>query len=104
MALSDCSRQVVWMHTLLGELGYCLKAIPVCGDNQGSVFIASNPVTEKQSKHINIRYHYIREVVGKGLVELYFIPGEDNPADMLTKNLGQIKFHKFRAQLGFEFL
>ena len=47
MALSDCSRQVVWMHTLLGELGYHLSAIPICGDNQGSIFITSNPVTEK---------------------------------------------------------
>ena len=46
MALSDCSRQVVWMHTLLGELGYDLKPIPICGDNQGSIFISSNPVTE----------------------------------------------------------
>ena len=104
MALSDCSCQVVWMHTLLGELGFQLKAVPVCGDNQGSIFIASNPVTEKRSKHIDIRYHYIREVVGKGLVELYFIPGEDNPADLLTKNLGRIKFQKFRALLGLEFL
>ena len=47
MVLSDCSRQVVWMHTLLGELSYHLSAIPICGDNQGSIFIASNPVTEK---------------------------------------------------------
>jgi transposase InsO family protein len=39
MALSDCSRQVVWMHTLLGELGYHLKPIPICGDNQGSIFM-----------------------------------------------------------------
>ena len=54
MALSDCSRQVVWMHTLLGELGYDLKPIPICGDNQGSIFISSNPVTEKRSKHIDI--------------------------------------------------
>jgi hypothetical protein len=59
MALSDCSRQVVWMHTLIGELGYTLTAIPICGDNQGSIFIASNPVTKKRSKHINIRYHYV---------------------------------------------
>jgi len=62
MALSDCSRQVVWMHTLMGELGYSLKPIPICGDNQGSIFIASNPVTERRSKHIDIRYHYVREV------------------------------------------
>jgi hypothetical protein len=103
MALSDCSRQVVWMHTLLGELGYHLKPVPICGDNQGSIFIASNPVTEKRSKHIDIRFHYIREVMNKNLVELYFIDGENNPADMLTKNLGRIKFQKFRGMIGLEF-
>jgi hypothetical protein len=103
MALSDCSRQVAWMHTLLGELGYNLKPIPICGDNQGSIFIASNPVTEKRSKHIDIRYHYIREVIQRKLAEIYFIDGDDNPADLLTKNLGSVKFLKFRAQLGLEF-
>ena len=63
MVLSDCSRQVVWMHTLLGELGYHFCPIPICGDNQDSIFIASNPVTKKRSKHIDIHYHYIREVI-----------------------------------------
>ena len=103
MALSDCSHQVVWMHTLLGELGYRLKPVPICGDNQGSIFIASNPITEKRSKHIDIRYHYIRKVIERKLVELFFIDGENNPADMLTKNLGRVKFYKFRALLGLEF-
>ena len=104
MALSDCSRQVVWVYILLGELGYQLKLVPICGDNQGSIFIASNPVTEKRSKHINIRYHYIHEVIRRKIVEVYFIAGEENPTDILTKNLGHVKFQKFRAMLGLEFL
>jgi hypothetical protein len=104
MALSDCSRQVVWIHTLLGELGYRLKPIPICGDNQGSIFIASNPVTEKRSKHIDIRFHYIREVIIRRFADVYFIDGDENPADMLTKNLGSVKFLKFRAMLRLEFL
>ena len=103
MALSDCSRQVVWMHTLLGELGYKMGPIPICRDNQGSIFIASNPVTEKRSKHIDIRYHYIREVIDRGFAVVYFIDGDDNPADLLTKNLGHVKFQKFQAVLGLEF-
>jgi len=103
MALSDCSRQVVWMHTLLGELGYNLRPIPICGDNQGSIFIASNPVTEKRSKHIDIRFHYIREVVERKLAEVFFIPGEENPADLLTKNLGSTKFLQFRPAYGLHF-
>ena len=103
MALSDCSRQVVWMHTLLGELGYHLKPVPICGDNQGSIFIASNPVTEKRSKHIDIRYHYIREVIERKLAELFFIDGDKNPADLLTKNLGSVKFLTFRPEYGLRF-
>ena len=92
------------MHTLLGELNYHLKPIPICGDNQGSIFIASNPVTEKRSKHIDIRYHFIRETIQRKLVVIYFIDGEENPTDLLTKNLGSVKFLKFRAQLGLKFL
>ena len=87
----------------MGELGYNLKPVPISGDNQGSIFIASNPVTEKRSKHIDIRYHYIREAVARELVEIFFIEGENNPADILTKNLGSVKFLKFRAMLGLEF-
>jgi hypothetical protein len=103
MALSDCSRQVVWMHTLMGELGYHLKPVPICGDNQGSIFIASNPVTEKRSKHIDIRYHFIRQVLEHKLAELFFIDGEKNPADLLTKNLGSVKFLLFRPEYGLRF-
>ena len=103
MALSGCSCQVVWMHTLLGELSYDLKPIPICGGNKGSIFISSNPVTEKHSKHIDIRYHYICEVIARKLAEVYFIDSDNNPTDLLTKNLGVIKFQKFRALLGLEF-
>ena len=103
MALSDCSRQAVWISSLLGEIGYKLKPISIAGDNQGSIFMASNPVTEMRSKHIDIRYHYIREVIAQKKVAVVYIDGNENPADMFTKNLGRIKFYKFRAQLGLEF-
>ena len=103
MAMSDCSRQVVWVRNLLAELGYYIDHIPLAGDNQGSIFIASNPVTEPRSKHIDIRYHYIREVHEKGIVDLFYIEGDDNPADIFTKNLGATKFVKFCSQLGLHF-
>ena len=103
MALSDCSRQVVWMHTLMGELGYHLKPIPICGNNQGSIFITFNPVTEKRSKHIDIHYHYIREVVERKFAEIFFIDGDKNPADLLTKNLGSVKFQSLQPEYGLHF-
>ena len=103
MALSDCAHQATWIRSLLGELGYKLKAIPICSDNQGSIFMASNPITEPHSKHIDICYHRIRELVAKGKVELYFIDGAESPTGLLTKNLPRKKFVKFRAQLGLQF-
>jgi hypothetical protein len=63
----------------------------------------TNPVQEKHSKHIDLHYHYIRDVVQDGKVELFFVEGTQNPADMFTKNLGHVKFLKFWEQLGLEF-
>jgi hypothetical protein len=56
MALSDTSHQILWMWSLLEEIGYSLKAIPLNGDNQGAIFMASNPVQEKRIKHVDICY------------------------------------------------
>ena len=95
MALSNCSRQVVWMHTLLGELSYHIKPIPICRDNQGSIFIASNPITEKHSKHIDIRYHYIREVISRNLAVFthVFRPSNWNIARNLREPFGSLPSH-----------
>src|SRR6266404_6252899 len=60
MSISDTCRQLVWIRSLFKELGINLGPIPLCGDNQGSIFLASNPVQEKWIKHIDIHYHYIQ--------------------------------------------
>ena len=100
MAMSDCS---LWIKTLLSELGLTLGAIPIYGDNQGSIFIGSNPVQERRMKHIDIHYHYICQCIEDKNIELMFIEGSNNPANMFTKNLDNIKFSKFRETLGLEF-
>ena len=98
MALSDTSQQIAWIQSLFNELGYQLRQIPVCTDNQGS-----NPVQERRTKHIDIHYHYIRECIEEGKVSVFFIPGSMNPADMFTKNLGKDKFLEFHEYLGILF-
>ena len=103
MALSDTARQIMWIKSLLGELGYDLKHIPINADNQGSIFIGSNPVQERQTKHIDIRYHYIHECIKNEDVSVFFIEGKENPADMFTKNLPVISFLKFREFLRITF-
>jgi hypothetical protein len=54
MALADCTRQILWIRSLLAELGLKPEKLPICADNQGSIFIASNAVTEQRSKHIDV--------------------------------------------------
>ena len=100
MALSDCSREVMWVRNIFLELGYKFRSVPICSDNQGALFVSENPVTEKRTKHIDIRYHYIRDVIEQGYVEVLFVPGMDNPADIFTKNLGLVKIRRFRPMLG----
>ena len=82
------------------ELGYFLEPIPICGDNQGSIFMADNPVTESRSKHIDLRWHGIHDYVKEGLIEIFYIEGTKNPTNMFTKNLGQEALNNCRRQLG----
>jgi len=100
MAMSDTCRQIAWIQSLFQERGYDLVPTPICGDNQGSIFIGSNPVQERRTKHSDIRYHYIRKCIKDGKVSVYFIPGNENPANMFTKNLGAMDFLHFRSILG----
>ena len=65
------------------------------GKKSGIFITFLTPVTEKQSKHIDIRYHYIREVVKQKFTEIFFINRDKNLADLLTKNLGSVKFQLF---------
>jgi hypothetical protein len=103
MALSDCSHQVSWIRTIFLELGMCLGPIPIYADNQGSIFIRSNPVQEIHTKHINVKYHYVHECIAVKKIVLYHVPTKDNTADIFTKNLGCLKFEKFKRQLKIEF-
>ena len=100
MALSDCSRQAVWIQNIFSELGLPKKPTTICADNEGGIFIASNPVQERRTKHIDVRYHYVRNLLEQK--QIVWVPIDDNPTDMFTKNLGHIKFEKFRSMLGLE--
>ena len=103
MALSDCSRQVIWIRNMFGEIGFNLLPISICGYNQGSIFMENNPVTERCTQHIHIKFHYVRDTVQKHQVEIFYIEGTDNPADMFTKNLRYVKFKRCRSQLALVF-
>ena len=68
-------------------------------DNQGCIALSENPIHHKRTKHIDVRYHYIREKLEDKTVRLQHIPTADNTADILTKPLGATKFRKHRDEL-----
>ena len=103
IALSDCARDCAWYKILFSELGRPMPFVPIYGDSHGAIFNAQNPVTQKGIKHIEIRYHYLREQIEKGEVKVFAVPTSENVADMFTKNLGPTLFLKHRKELGIEF-
>ena len=100
MSMSDASRQLIWVQNLYSELGYEINGIDLFCDNQGAIFLASNPAQEHCSKHIDIRFHYIRQQVEDKKVRLSYIPTNEQLADLMTKNLSFDKLKFFRNALG----
>ena len=94
----------VTTSNLLCEIGFDIPVPHLYGDNLGSLFWSTNPVQEKRFKHIDIQYHYVRDAIEDNKIKPYYIDRARNPADILTKNLGQILFHQFHPLLGLEVL
>ena len=100
-AASDCCRQMAWLRNFGEELGDNMSApTPLCLDNQGSIFLSVNPVVDRRTKHIEIRYHYIREFYERGETEIYYVASEDQLADALTKNVPLSSIEHFRSSTG----
>ena len=68
-------------------------------DNMAGIKLASNPVTTKRSKYISIRYHMVHDLVAAGVFCVEHIATDENVADIFTKALGRVKFHKFASML-----
>ncbi|GJV25436.1 hypothetical protein Tco_1378131 [Tanacetum coccineum] len=92
VSLSACCAQVIWMRTQLLDYGYKYNKIPMYCDSKSAIAISCNPVQHSRTKHINIRYHFIKEHVEKGTVELYFVGTEYQLADLFTKALPKERF------------
>jgi hypothetical protein len=93
VALCQGSKEAVWFRELLKELGFVqflgdLREVQIYSDNQGCIALAKNPEDHARSKHIDVQYHYTRQLVEYGKIKLDYCPTEDMLADVLTKPLG----------------
>ncbi|GKA40140.1 retrovirus-related pol polyprotein from transposon TNT 1-94 [Tanacetum coccineum] len=91
IALSGCCAQVLWMRSQLTDYGLGFNKIPMYCDNKSAIALCCNNVQHSQSKHIDIRFHFIKEQVKNGVVELYFVNTEYQLANIFTKALGREK-------------
>ncbi|GJY35427.1 retrovirus-related pol polyprotein from transposon TNT 1-94 [Tanacetum coccineum] len=92
VSLSACCAQVVWMRTQLLDYGYKYNRIPMYCDSKSDIAISCNPVQHSCTKHIYIRYYFIKEHIEKGTVELFFVRTEYQLADLFTKALPKERF------------
>ncbi|GJU01657.1 hypothetical protein Tco_1111995 [Tanacetum coccineum] len=93
IALSGCCAQILWMRSQLIEYGLKINKIPLYYDNKNASALCCNNVQHSRSKHIDVRYHFIKEQVENRVVELYFIRTEDQLAYISTKALSQERFN-----------
>ena len=101
MASSQASGEALWLHKLMVDL-FDQEPSPIvmhC-DNHSCIKLSENPVFHDRSKHIEIRYLFIRDYVQRGVVQLQYVSIDEQVADILTKALGRGKHVYFRDKLG----
>ncbi|GKA94048.1 hypothetical protein Tco_0816034 [Tanacetum coccineum] len=100
IALSGCCAQILWMRPQLTDYGFGFNKIPMYCDNKSAIALCCNNVQHSRSKHIDIRFHFIKEHVENGVIELYFVNTEYQLADIFTKALGRERIEFLINKLG----
>ncbi|GJT54479.1 putative ribonuclease H-like domain-containing protein [Tanacetum coccineum] len=100
IALSGCCSQILWMHSQLTDYGFQFNKIPLYCDKKSAIALCCNNVQHSRAKHIDIRYHFIKEQVENGIVELYFVRTEYQLADIFTKPFPRERFNFLIDKLG----
>lgn len=100
VALSEASREAVYLGNLMYELTGQKCVIKLKCDNQSALKLATSHQSHTRSKHIDVRFHYVRDAVENKLINIEYISTQEMPADLLTKGLMSTKHYKFMHMLG----
>ncbi|GKD22575.1 hypothetical protein Tco_1224278 [Tanacetum coccineum] len=97
---SACCAQVLWLRTQLTDYDFHFDKIPMYCDSKAAIAILCNLVQHSRTKHIDVRYHFIKEQIEKGIVELFFVGTEYQLVDLFTKALSENRFKYLVRRLG----
>ncbi|KAL2250907.1 UNVERIFIED_CONTAM: Retrovirus-related Pol polyprotein from transposon TNT 1-94 [Sesamum indicum] len=92
IATTEAFKEAIWLEGLVKEIGFLKNRLTVFSDSQSSIQLCKNPVFHDRTKHIDVRFHFIRDIVSKEIIKLEKVRSEENPADMGTKSLPAEKF------------
>ena len=90
---TEAAKEAMWIKGLLMELKLMQQEVVVYSDSQSAIHLCKNPVFHERSKHIQVKYHFIRDMVAQKVFKLEKVPTELNPSDMGTKVLPVSKFN-----------
>ncbi|KAE8665844.1 Retrovirus-related Pol polyprotein from transposon TNT 1-94 [Hibiscus syriacus] len=100
VAATQASKEAIWLKMLLEELGHNQEYVSLFCDSQSALHLARNPAFHSRTKHIRVQYHFIREKVEEGTVDMQKIHTKDNIADFMTKTINADKFTWCRSSCG----
>ena len=103
IATTTAVTQALWLSRMLAELlGRKVDVVELKVDNKSALALAKNPVFHERSKHIRIKYHFIRDCLEDGSIKASHIATTDQLTDILTKSLGKFKFQEMRERIGLQ--
>lgn len=100
MALSLCCTQLLWIKQQLSDFEIQVNNIPIYCDSTSAINLSKNPVLHSKAKHIEVRYHFLRDHVNLGHIHIEHVRTDQQVADIFTKPLNQAIFETLRARLG----
>jgi hypothetical protein len=99
IATGHCFAQLLWTRQPLRDYGYKLSNVPLLCDNESAIRMADNPFEHNRIKHIDIRYHFLRDHQQKGNIKITYVNTHNQLASIFTQPLDEKTFSKLRNEL-----
>ena len=89
--MTDAVKEAIWIRGILEEINLLQGDVIVYSDSQSAIHLCKNPIYHERTKHVDVKYHFVRDQVATGAVKIQKVSTEDNPADMGTKSVTTAK-------------